>query len=148
MGERDEILTTAAERFSIICVSPQDRRVALPMNRQQVMLRAARQGRDVLFIEMGYLLGRHFWSLLRGLERRSLAGRLFSTEDVLPGVRLRKAHNLPWGSTYRFSKAIKLRRHGASAPAPRRRLAATRRVVVAGKPFAVTGLPHLARMEP
>ena len=142
-------LTTAAERFSIICLSPQDWRVPLPTNRQQVMLRAARQGHDVLFVEMGYFLGRHLWSLLRGPERRSLARRLFSTEEVLPGVRLRKAHNLlPWGSTYRFSKAIKLRRHGASAPAPRRRLAATRRVVVAGKPFAVTGLPHLARMEP
>jgi glycosyltransferase involved in cell wall biosynthesis len=119
-------LTTAAERFSIICLSPQDWRVPLPTNRQQVMLRAARQGHEVLFVEMGYFLGRHLWSLLRSPERRSLARRLFSTEEVLPGVRLRKAHNLlPWGSTYRLPKAINsavtarlLRRLAAGMPQP------------------------------
>jgi glycosyltransferase involved in cell wall biosynthesis len=100
-------LPTGGQSFSIICLSPQDWRVALPTNRQQVMLRAARRGHDVLFVETGYFLGRHLWSLVRGRERRSLARRLFSTEEVASGVRLRKAHNLvPWGSTYRLPKAI------------------------------------------
>jgi glycosyltransferase involved in cell wall biosynthesis len=118
--------TTSEQRFSIICLSPQDWRVALPTNRQQVMLRAARQGHEVLFVEMGYFLGRHLWSLIRGRERRSLARRLLSTEEVVPGVRLRKAHNLlPWGSTYRLPKAFNsavtarmLRRLAAGLPQP------------------------------
>jgi glycosyltransferase involved in cell wall biosynthesis len=98
---------TGGKSFSIICLSPQDWRVALPTNRQQVMLRAARRGHDVLFVETGYFLGRHLWSLVRGGERRSLGRRLFSTEEVGSGVRLRKAHNLvPCGSTYRLPKAI------------------------------------------
>lgn len=81
--------------------------MALPTNRQQVMLRAARRGHDVLFVETGYFMGRHLWSLVRGRERRSLARRLFSTEEVAAGVRLRKAHNVvPWGSTYGVPKAI------------------------------------------
>jgi glycosyltransferase involved in cell wall biosynthesis len=97
----------AEQRFSIICLSPQDWRAALPTNRQQVMLRAARRGHEVLFVETGYFLGRHLWALLRGRERRSLGRRLFSTEEVRPSLRLRKAHNLlPWGSTYRLPKAV------------------------------------------
>jgi glycosyltransferase involved in cell wall biosynthesis len=100
-------LPTGGQSFSIICLSPQDWRVALPTNRQQVMLRAARRGHDVLFVETGYFMGRHLWSLVRGRERRSLARRLFSTEEVAAGVRLRKAHNVvPWGSTYGVPKAI------------------------------------------
>jgi glycosyltransferase involved in cell wall biosynthesis len=101
-------LETAVEQpFSIICLSPQDWRAALPTNRQHVMLRAARRGHEVLFVETGYFVGRHLWSLLRGGERRSLGRRLFSTEQVEPGLRLRKAQNLlPWGSTYRLPKAV------------------------------------------
>jgi glycosyltransferase involved in cell wall biosynthesis len=100
-------LPTGGQSFSIICLSPQDWRAALPTNRQQVMLRAARRGHEVLFVETGYFLGRHFWSLVRGRERHSLARRLFSTEEVASGVRLRKAHNVvPWGSTYGLPKAI------------------------------------------
>jgi hypothetical protein len=96
--------------FSIVCLSSQDWRAALPTNRQQVMLRAAQQGHDVLFVETGYFLGRHLWSLARGHDRRSLKQRLFSTEEVASGVRIRKAHNLvPWGSTYRLPKAISSR---------------------------------------
>jgi glycosyltransferase involved in cell wall biosynthesis len=99
--------TAAEQPFSIICLSPQDWRAALPTNRQQVMLRAARRGHEVLFVETGYFVGRHLWSLLRGGERRSLGQRLFSTEQVEPGLRLRKAQNLlPWGSTYRLPKAV------------------------------------------
>jgi glycosyltransferase involved in cell wall biosynthesis len=96
-----------AEAFSIICLSPQDWRVDLPTNRQQIMLRAARRGHEVLFVETGYFLGRHFWSLLRGPDRRSLARRLFSTEKAAPGVRLRKAVNLlPWGAKYRLPNSV------------------------------------------
>ena len=112
--------------FSIICLSPQDWRVALPTNRQQIMLRAARRGHQVLFVETGYFLGRHLWSLFRSPERRSLARRLFSTEEVMPGVLLRKALNvLPWGSTYRLPKSVNsgvtarlLRRLAAGLPQP------------------------------
>jgi glycosyltransferase involved in cell wall biosynthesis len=96
-----------AQPFSIICLSPQDWRTALLTNRQQIMLRAARRGHQVLFVETGYFLGKHLWALLRRGERRSLARRLFSTEEVVPGVLLRKALNvLPWGSAYRFSNAV------------------------------------------
>jgi glycosyltransferase involved in cell wall biosynthesis len=112
--------------FSIICLSPQDWRVALPTNRQQVMLRAARRGHQILFVETGSFLGRHLWALLRDRGRRSLARRLLSTEEVISGVVLRKALNvLPWGSKYRFVKAINsavtarlLRRLAASLPQP------------------------------
>ena len=90
------------------------------------MLRAARRGHDVLFVETGYFLGSHLWALLRGPDRRSLARRLFSTEEVLPGVRLRKALNvLPWRARSRFSNVVNcavtawlLRRLGRSLPEP------------------------------
>jgi glycosyltransferase involved in cell wall biosynthesis len=118
--------TNGRERFSIVCLSPQEWRVELPTNRQQVMLRAARRGHRVLFVETGNFLGRHLWALLRGRERRSLFRRLVSTEEVAPGVLLRKARNLlPWGSTYRLPKTVNsaitarmLRRLAASLPQP------------------------------
>lgn len=114
------------ERFSIVCLSPQDWRTALLTNRQQVMLRAARRGHTVLFVETGHFLGKHLWSLLRSRDRRSLARRLFSTEEVMPGVLLRKALNvLPWGSKYSIPKAINsaltarvLRRLASALPSP------------------------------
>jgi glycosyltransferase involved in cell wall biosynthesis len=93
--------------FSIICLSSQDWRTALPTNRQQVMLRAARRGHQVLFVETGYFFGRHLWALLRGRDRRSLARRLLASEEVVPGVLVRKAINvLPWGSKYRFPQIV------------------------------------------
>jgi glycosyltransferase involved in cell wall biosynthesis len=112
--------------FSIICLSPQDWRVALPTNRQQVMLRAARRGHRVVFVETGHFLGKHLWALLRRGDRRSLARRLFSTEEVVPGVLLRKAVNiLPRGNTYRLPKRLNsavtarvLRRLVADLPGP------------------------------
>jgi glycosyltransferase involved in cell wall biosynthesis len=112
--------------FSIICLSPQDWRAPLPTNRQQVMLRAARDGHHVLFVETGHFFGKHLWALVRRGERRSLARRLFSTEEVLPRVLLRKALNiLPWGSTYRLTNAVNsavtaraLRRLAADLPEP------------------------------
>src|SRR6266536_3597901 len=119
--------TTMSEQpFSIICLSSQDWRTPLLTNRQQVMLRAAQRGHRVLFVETGYFLGKHLWALLRRSERRSLARRLFSTEEVIPGVLLRKALNiLPWGSNYRISGAVNsavtarlLRRLAACLPEP------------------------------
>jgi glycosyltransferase involved in cell wall biosynthesis len=115
-----------AQPFSIICLSSQDWRTALPTNRQQIMLRAARRGHRVLFVETGHFLGKHLWALLRRGGRRSLARRLFSSEDVVPGVLLRKALNvLPWGSTYVVSGRVNaaltarlLRRLAASLPQP------------------------------
>jgi glycosyltransferase involved in cell wall biosynthesis len=95
------------KRLSIICLSPQDWRVALPTNRQQIMHRAARRGHEVLFVETGHFVGRLLWALVRGPNRRSLARRLFATEEVMPGVRLRKAVNvLPWRATSVFANAV------------------------------------------
>jgi glycosyltransferase involved in cell wall biosynthesis len=115
-----------AQTFSIVCLSSQDWRTALLTNRQQVMLRAARGGHTVLFVETGHFLGKHLWALLRHRGRRSLALRLFSTEEVVPGVHLRKALNvLPWGSKYRIPKALNsaltarvLRRLASGLPSP------------------------------
>jgi len=115
-----------AKAFSIICLSPQDWREALPTNRQQIMLRAAQRDHEVLFVESGYFLGRHLWRLLWDGERRSLARRLFWTEQVAPGVRARKALNiLPWGAARRLPNALNwaitarlLRRIAASLPQP------------------------------
>lgn len=111
---------------SIICLSPQEWRSELPTNRQQIMLRAARRGHSVLFVETGHFLGSHLSAFLRGPDRRSLAQRLLSTEEVLPGVRLRKALNvLPWRARSRFSNTVNcavtarlLRRLGRSLPEP------------------------------
>jgi glycosyltransferase involved in cell wall biosynthesis len=119
-------LGETANRFSIICLSPQDWRVALPTNRQHVMFRAARRGHQVLFVETGYFVGRHLWALLRGPDRVSLARRLFTTEKIAAGLALRKAVNvLPWGSKYRLPKAVNsgvtarlLRRLAAGLPQP------------------------------
>jgi glycosyltransferase involved in cell wall biosynthesis len=128
-ASRQEANTRAradAQPFSIICLSSQDWRTALLTNRQQIMLRAAQQGHRVLFVETGYYLGKHLWALLRRRERGSLARRLFLTEEVVPGVFLRKALNvLPWGSKYRLSNAINaaatsrlLRRLASKLPRP------------------------------
>ena len=98
---------STAEPFSIVCLSSQDWRTALVTNRQQVMLRAARRGHRVLYVETSHFLAKHLWALVRRGGRSSLARRLFSTEEVVPGVLLRKAMNLlPWGSKYRFPKTV------------------------------------------
>lgn len=95
------------ESFSIVCLSPQDWRAPLPTNRQQVMRRAAQRGHQVLFVETGYFFGRHLWALIFGSERGSLLRRLFSTEQVAPGVLVCKALNiLPWGSRYWLPKIV------------------------------------------
>ena len=93
-------------RFSIICLSSQEWRVDLPTNRQQIMLRAARRGHDVLFVETSSFFARH---LSEAAVRRdsSLWHRLVSSEEAEPGVRVRKAPNLlPWGKKYRLPNAV------------------------------------------
>lgn len=96
-----------APHFSIICLSSQDWHAPLPTNRHQIMLRAARLGHEVLFVETGFFLGRHLWSLLRRPGRRSLGRRLVATEAVAPGIRARKALNiLPWGHKYSLFNRI------------------------------------------
>jgi glycosyltransferase involved in cell wall biosynthesis len=103
MGVTGEIVTKS---FSIVCLSSQQWRSELPTNRHQIMLRAARRGHDVLFVETGGFLGRHLWRLVRGGERRSLAARLFATEQVDSNIRVRKAMNiLPWGQRFRFASS-------------------------------------------
>ncbi len=98
---------TAAEPFSIVCLSPQAWHVDLPTNRQQIMLRAARQGHEILFVETGNFLGRHAWSLVRGPGRGALADQLVRAQEVAPGISARKALNvLPWGHTYRLANAV------------------------------------------
>ena len=95
------------EPFSVICLSSQDWRVALPTNRQQIMLRAARRGHDVLYVETGFFLGRHLLALLRDPRRRSLASRLLAAEEVVPGVRVCKALNvLPWRVKFRLPNTV------------------------------------------
>jgi glycosyltransferase involved in cell wall biosynthesis len=112
--------------FSIVCLSPQEWRIDLPTNRQQIMLRAARRGHRVLFVETGHFLGRHLWRLARGPDRASLARRLFESEEVLPGIHVRKALNVvPWGRKYRWANAVNnhltasiLRRSARALPQP------------------------------
>ena len=71
--------------FSIVCLSSQEWAAALPTNRQQIMRRAANRGHEVLFVETGDFVGKHFWRLLLGPGRRSLALRLFRGEPVASG---------------------------------------------------------------
>jgi glycosyltransferase involved in cell wall biosynthesis len=113
-------------RFSIVCCSTQNWRSALPTNRHQIMLRAARAGHEVLFVETGDFLGTHLLRLVRSGFDRSLARRLLGTEEALPGVRVRKALNvLPWGQKYRLANrancavtAFALRRDVRRLPVP------------------------------
>ena len=96
------------EPFSVICLSSQDWRVALPTNRQQIMLRAARRGHDVLFVETGFFLGRHLSGACcatRGADRSRRASS--PTEEVVPGVRVCKALNvLPWRVKFRLPNTV------------------------------------------
>jgi glycosyltransferase involved in cell wall biosynthesis len=125
--ERSSRAGSADERFSIICVSPQDWSTTLPTNRQQLMLRAARRGHTVLFIENGGFLGTHLYHLFRRSGRASLARRLFATERVAARIQVRKALNVvPWAQRYRFARrsnalatAVVARFFGRRLPMPR-----------------------------
>ena len=116
-GDEDESVTQpheAAARpggaptpFSIVCFSTLNFDVELPTNRQQIMIRAARRGHEILFVETGNFVGVHLLRLLRGPRRWSLLRRLFGTERVAPGVHATKALNvLPWGQRHELSNRL------------------------------------------
>jgi glycosyltransferase involved in cell wall biosynthesis len=93
--------------FSIVCLSSQEWAGDLPTNRQQIMSRAAARGHAVLFVETGSFFGAQLWRVVRGPGRRSLVRRLFATERVGPGIRVRKAVNvIPWRTKYRPASVI------------------------------------------
>lgn len=103
----------AAAGFSIVCLSPQEWRETLPTNRQQIMVRAAVRGHEVIFLETGHFLGKHLVQLLRGSRRRSLAARLAGTERVAERVRARKALNVaPFGQRRAWAGSINRRLTG------------------------------------
>ena len=113
--------------YSIVCVSRQDWDTGLPTNRQQIMLRAARRGHRVLFLESGGHLGRHVWRLVTGPNRRSLARRLFGAEQAAEGITVEKALTVaPWGQKFELANRInsrltglRIRRSGRRLEAPR-----------------------------
>lgn len=110
----------SAPTFTIACLSPQPWEIDLPTNRQQIMARAARRGHDVLFVECGTFVGRHLRDLLLGPRRRSVARRLFRTEEVEPGIRAVIAPNvMPWGHRDALAARVNAR---LTAWAIRRRL--------------------------
>jgi glycosyltransferase involved in cell wall biosynthesis len=119
-------VTETGRRFSIVCLSPQEWRVALPTNRQQIMRRAAARGHEVLFVETSHFLGGHLLRLVREDARRSLLRRLLASEPVTPGITAAKAVNLaPWGHKLapacRLNNALtarRLRRLVAALPQP------------------------------
>ncbi len=96
-----------AERFSIVCLSPQDWQTDLPTNRQQIMRRAARRGHDVLFVETGYFFGRQIWRLLQAGGPRSLLRFLRAEKTDEKGVLVCKAANvLPWGQRFELARRV------------------------------------------
>ncbi len=79
----------------------------LPTNRQQIMLRAARRGHEVLFVEGGHFTLKYVHPLVKGNgsrsrgARRSLASRIFATEQAAQRIRVRKDLNvLPFGTRF------------------------------------------------
>jgi glycosyltransferase involved in cell wall biosynthesis len=112
--------------FSIVCISSQPWRSDLPTNRQQIMLRAARRGHIVLFVETNDFVGWHLARLVRGREFVAAARRIFWIERAAPNIFVRKALNvLPWGQKYDFANRVNaaltatlLRREAARLPRP------------------------------
>ena len=119
-------MNPAGHPYSIVCLSPQEWRVPLPTNRQQIMRRAAARGHEVLFVETSHFLGGHLLRLVREDGKRSLLRRLLASEPVAPGVTAVKAVNLaPWGHKLapacRLNNALtawRLRRLVAALPQP------------------------------
>ena len=100
--------------FSIVCVSRQDWHAGLPTNRQQIMIRAARRGHRVLFVESGGHIGRHLWRLVTGPDRGSVARRLFGGEQPAESITVEKALTfVPWGQKFPFANRINSRFTGA-----------------------------------
>ena len=100
--------------FSIVCVSRQDWHAGLPTNRQQIMIRAARRGHRVLFVESGGHIGRHLWQLVTGPDRGSVARRLFGGEQPAESITVEKALTfVPWGQKFPLANRINSRFTGA-----------------------------------
>ncbi|MEP6811368.1 MAG: glycosyltransferase [Actinomycetota bacterium] len=96
--------------FSIVCLSSQEWRSALPTNRQQIMSRAAERGHSVLFVETGGWLGRHLWRLLRGPRRGSLVRRLTFGEEAGNGVQVAKLWTIiPLAQRYELANRVNWR---------------------------------------
>ena len=113
--------------FSIVCVSRQDWNAGLPTNRQQIMLRAARRGHRILFVESGGHLGRHLWRLVMGPYRGSLARRLFGAEQVAEGISVEKALTVvPWGQKFGLANRVNSRLTGLRIRRAARRLGGPR----------------------
>ncbi len=97
----------AGRPFSIVCLSPQRWDADLPTNRQQLMLRAARRGHSVLFVETSTFLGRHLLRLVTGPDRAGVFRELIGSREVAPGIRARTALNaIPWGHSRRLPNAV------------------------------------------
>ena len=110
LGKTAKWTSNGLRPFSIVCFSSQEWRTPLPTNRQQIMLRAARRGHRVLFVETSDFVGKHLWRAVQRADRRSLLARLVATEQVEAGIRARKTLNVfPWGSTRRSVSAVNWR---------------------------------------
>jgi glycosyltransferase involved in cell wall biosynthesis len=91
--------------FSIVCLSSQPWSASLPTNRQQIMLRAAEAGHEVLFVETGSFVATHIVAALRG--DRAAARRLFAAERVAARISVRKAVNvIPLGHKYGWANRV------------------------------------------
>ena len=92
--------------FTIVCVSPQLWDTDLPTNRQQIMLRAAGFGHEIVFVETTQFLGRDLWQLARGPRggAKTFFRRLFVGERVAERITVRKAPWLaPWARRLRWA---------------------------------------------
>jgi glycosyltransferase involved in cell wall biosynthesis len=104
--------------FSIVCLSSQRWEAALPTNRQQVMMRAARQGHQVVFVETADFV------VKRAVDQ---ARTRLPVRPPGPNVRVEKLINvLPFSQRFRWANAINFRFGAADArraakelPAPR-----------------------------
>jgi glycosyltransferase involved in cell wall biosynthesis len=113
--------------YSIVCVSSQPWASELPTNRQQIMLRAARRGHDVLFVETNDFAGRHMVRAVRGAGTTAIR-RIFASDRASAGISVRKAVNLlPWGQKYEFANRVNA---AVTAWLLRRNLASLRKPVV------------------
>lgn len=93
--------------FSIVCLSSQRWEAALPTNRQQVMIRAARQGHRVLFVETADFVAKH---ALRG------HGSSRPNRPTVQNVTVRKLVNVvPFSQRYSVANEINFRIGGAEA---------------------------------
>jgi UDP-galactopyranose mutase len=93
-------------RFSIVCLSSQRWASALPTNRQQIMVRAARRGHPVLFVETADFF------VKRIVKRRRVA----PPESPHPNIRIVQLHNLvPFAQRYAVSNTINFRLGGGTA---------------------------------